>query len=336
MAVATRQATRSGRGYPDLREHIEALDRAGLLVRVRRPMLAETEIHPLVRWQYRGGLPEEDWKAFLFEDARTVKGGASPFRVGVGVLAASKYVYATGLGCMPEEIAGRWEHALANRIAPTIVEDGPVHEEVHMGDALLAKGGTAEFPVPISTPGFDNGPYTTCTHWFTKDPETGARNQGNYRGQIKSPTRIGIFPSGLGQDVYIHWQKARKKGQHLPAALVIGGPPVVSYAAGQKGPYGIDELSIAGGLAGAPIRLVRCKTVPLEVPADAEIVFEGYINTQELEEEGPFGESHGYMHPRQPNPFFEITAVPHRKDAGWVSFFIHGTPSQSSVIQKVR
>jgi 4-hydroxy-3-polyprenylbenzoate decarboxylase len=335
MAVATRPSSRTGKGYPDLREHIEALDRAGLLVRVKRPMLAESEIHPLVRWQYRGGLPEEDWKAFLFEDVRTVKGGASPFRVGVGVLAASKYVYATGLGCTPDQIAGRWEKALVERIAPVIVEDGPVHEEVHLGDGLLAKGGTGEFPIPISTPGFDNGPYTTCTHWFTKDPETGVRNQGNYRGQIKSPTRIGIFPSGLGQDVYIHWQKARKKGQHLPAALVIGGPPVVSYAAVQKVPYGVDELSIAGGLAGEPIRLVRCKTVPLEVPAEAEIVFEGYINTQELEEEGPFGESHGYMHPRQLNPFFEVTAITHRKDAIWVSFISQVTPSESSVIKKV-
>src|SRR2546425_4036046 len=269
MAVATRPTTRSGRGYPDLREHLEALDRAGLLVRVRRPMLAETEIHPLVRWQYRGGLPEEDWRAFLFEDVRTVKGGASPFRVGVGVLAASKYVYATGLGCKPEEIAGRWENALANRIAPTIVEDGPVHEEVHLGDGLLAKGGTAEFPIPISTPGFDNGPYTTCTHWFTKDPETGVRNQGNYRGQVKSPTRIGIFPSGLGQDVYIHWQKARKVGKHLPAALVIGGPPGVSYAAGPKGADGIDEPSLPGGRAREPSPLLRRQTRPPPGPADA-------------------------------------------------------------------
>src|SRR5881396_3944027 len=118
MAVATRQATRSGRGYPDLREHLAALDRAGLLVRVKRPMLAETEIHPLVRWQYRGGLPEEQWRAFLFENVRTVKGGASPFRVGVGVLAASKYVYAAGLGCETDEIAKRWETALSQRIAP--------------------------------------------------------------------------------------------------------------------------------------------------------------------------------------------------------------------------
>src|SRR2546426_12753353 len=105
MAVATRPTTRSGRGYPDLREHLEALDRAGLLVRVRRPMLAETEIHPLVRWQYRGGLPEEQWRAVLFENVRTGKGGASPVRVGGGVLAAAEYVYATGLGGEPAEDA---------------------------------------------------------------------------------------------------------------------------------------------------------------------------------------------------------------------------------------
>src|SRR5437879_6799223 len=129
MAVATRPTTRSGRGYPDLREHLEALDRAGLLVRVKRPMLAETEIHPLVRWQYRGGLPEEDWRAFLFENVRTVKGGASPFRVGVGVLAASEYVYAVGVGCGPDERASRWGRAIQHRIDPLIVEDGPVHQE---------------------------------------------------------------------------------------------------------------------------------------------------------------------------------------------------------------
>ena len=75
MAVVTRPKQATGRGYPDLREHLDALERAGLLVRVRRAMSAETEVHPLVRWQYRGGLPEEDWRAFLFEDVRTVKGG---------------------------------------------------------------------------------------------------------------------------------------------------------------------------------------------------------------------------------------------------------------------
>src|SRR5437879_11857090 len=105
MAVATKPGARTGRGYPDLREHLEALDRSGLLVRVRRPMLAESEIHPLVRWQYRGGLPEEDWRAFLFENVRTVKGGAPPVRVGVGVAAASEYAYATARRCAPADTA---------------------------------------------------------------------------------------------------------------------------------------------------------------------------------------------------------------------------------------
>jgi len=86
-------------------------------------------------------------------------------------------------------------------------------------------------------PGFDNAPYTTCTHWITKDIQTGVQNIGNYRGHIKWPSRIGIFPSGLGQDINTHMDKARAAGQrYLEAALVVGAPPVVSYAAVQKVP----------------------------------------------------------------------------------------------------
>src|SRR5437867_13363468 len=124
MAKTAARVKKIERGYADLPEHVAALERAGLLVRVRRQINKDTEIHPLVRWQYRGGLPEEQWRAFLFENVRTVKGGASPFRVGVGVLAASKDVYATGLGCAPAESAKRWEGALVERIAPTITGAG--------------------------------------------------------------------------------------------------------------------------------------------------------------------------------------------------------------------
>src|SRR4030043_695278 len=110
---------------------------------------------------------------------------------------------------------------------------------------------------------------------------------GNYRGHIKAPNRVGIFPSALGQDVYIHWQKCKKRGIPLEAALVIGPPPVVSYAAVEKVPYGVDEMTIAGGLAGEPIEVVRCKTVDLVVPADAELVIEGKISTEFPEPGGP-------------------------------------------------
>jgi UbiD family decarboxylase len=85
------------------------------------------------------------------------------------------------------------------------VSHAKCQDVVYLGDELDKEGrGLDKFPVPISTPGFDNGPYTTCSHWFTRDPETGIHNIGNYRGQIKARRRIGVFPSGLGQDIYLH------------------------------------------------------------------------------------------------------------------------------------
>jgi 4-hydroxy-3-polyprenylbenzoate decarboxylase len=98
-----------------------------------------------------------------------------------------------------------------------------------------------------------------------------------------------VFPSGLGQDIYVHWEKAKAKGEPLPAALVIGAPPVVSYVAVQKIAYGMDEIAVAGGLVDEPIRMVKCKTVDLFVPAESEIVIEGFLNTEWIEPEGPFG-----------------------------------------------
>ncbi|MBI3090979.1 MAG: UbiD family decarboxylase [Candidatus Tectomicrobia bacterium] len=319
----------------DLRDHLRLLDERGLLVRVTRPMNKDTEIHPLVRWQFRGGIPEERRTAFLFEHVTDSKGKRYDIPVVVGALAASPLIYCLGMGCSEEEVGERWNHALAQPVEPVIIERGPVHDVVHTGAQLEAAGGLGMIPVPISTPGFDNAPYTTASHWITKDPQTGIRNSGNYRGQIKSPLRLGLFPSGLGQHIYLHWEKARAKGRPLEAAVVIGGPPVIAYATVQKVPFGVDELAVAGGLAGEPMELVRCKTVDLEVPATAEIVIEGRIDTTELEPEGPFGESHGYMHPRQLNPFMEVTAITHRRDAIYVSFISQVTPSESSVIKKV-
>ncbi len=216
-----------------------------------------------------------------------------------------------------------------------VVDSGPVHEVVLQGADLDAEGGgLLQLPVPISTPGFDNAPYTTCSHWFTRDPDTGVRNQGNYRGQIKSQRRMGMY-AGAHQHIFPHWDKCRERGVPLPAALVVGAPPVVSCGTVQKVPPGVDEMAIAGGLAGEPIRLVRCRTVDLEVPADAEIVTEGLIRTDLLEPEGPFGESHGYLHPRTVSPFMEVTALTMKRRPVLCSFISQVTPSESSVIKKV-
>lgn len=321
------------RKYVDMRGHLKNLESRGLLKRVARVMNKDTEIHPLVRWQYRGGLGDSQRMGFLFENVVDSKGRHYNYPVAVGVMAGSTPIYAVGMGCKPEEIVAKWQYTHEHPIPPVMVDSGSVHEVVMTGQDLT-KEGLSKLPIPISTPGFDNAPYATCANWITKDPETGIRNMGNYRGHVKAPNRIGICPSAAGQDVFIHWRKCKERGIPLKAAVVIGPPPVVSYAAVQKAPYGVDELALAGGLAGEPIELVKCKTVDLEVPADAELVIEGMISTEYLEPEGPFGESHGYMHPRMMNPYMEITAITHRSDMMFVSWLSQVTPSESSIIKK--
>src|SRR5688572_9897284 len=172
--------------YRDLRVHIEALEERGLLRRITQQINKDTELHPLVRLQFRG-LPEARRTAFLFENVVDSRGKRFDIPVLVGGLAASEDVYAIGLQCEPHEIVDRWDRALSNPIEPELRETGPVKEVIHRGDSLLEHGGLDEFPVPISTPGFDNAPYFNAACWVTKDPESGARNMGMYRAQIKSP-----------------------------------------------------------------------------------------------------------------------------------------------------
>lgn len=323
------------RKYLDLQEHLAVLERKGLLFRVKRQINKDTEMHPLVRWQYRGGIPEEGRKAFLFENIIGSDGKKYDIPVVVGALAASSQIYALGLQCEIEEITERWLYALNHPIDPVIIKMGACQEVVYTGDELDKGGkGLDLLPVPISTPGFDNAPYTTCSQWYTKDPETGIRNAGNYRGQIKGRRRMGMYPGPGGQHIYQHWLKCKERGIPLEAALVIGGPPAASYTTVEKVPYGVDELAVAGGLTREPIEVVRCKTINIEVPAQAEIVLEGRISTEYLEPEGPFGESHGYMHPRELSPFFEATAITMKKKPIFVSYISQVTPSESSVLKK--
>src|SRR5437899_1965720 len=155
----------------------------------------------------------------------------------------------------------------------------PVKEEIHGPDEVGREGfGLDEFPVPISTPGYDPAPFVTSGHWVTKDLETGVRNVGNYRGHVKAPDRLGLqlFPT---QHEGIHWLKRRERGQDLEAAIVIGAPPTVAMTAVAKLPYGVDEHAVAGALAGEPIEQVRRETVHLEAPAHGATVIAGQSPT---------------------------------------------------------
>ncbi len=316
--------------YKDVREHLKALEERGKLVRVTKRINKDTELMPLVRWQFRG-LEEQQRKAFLFENVIDTKGKRYSMPVTVGSLAASTEIYSIGLKCEPDEIHERWTQAQMHPIEPVQVRSGPVQEVVWKGDDLLNGHGLDMLPVPISTPGFDNAPYLTSSNWVTKDPDTGIYNIGNYRGQIKAPDRSGgLF---MGQHMGTHWQKCKAKGIPLEAAIVIGVIPAIAYAATSKPPYGFDEYHLAGGLAGEPIEVVRCQSVDLHVPATAEIVIEGKISTEWIEPEGPFGEYSGYMSHRGVSPYLDVSCITHRRDAIYTALLSQFPPSESSKIK---
>ncbi len=319
--------------YKDLREHIDALEANGKLVRIRREINKDTELMPLVRWQFRG-LPEKERKAFLFENVVDVKGKRYDMPVLVASHAASREVYAIGMMCEPDKIMEKWAEAQLHFLDPKIIKHGPVHEEVHLGSNLLEHGGLEEFPIPISTPGFDNAPYITCGNWVTKDPETGVRNMGVYRAMVKSKTRTGILCS-LGQHLRTHWEKCKSKGIPLQAAIIIGASPNIGFTGATKITYGVDEYAVASGIAGAPVELVKCKTVDIEVPATAEIVIEGEIPTDSIEREAPFGEFTGYMGGEVIGPYFNITCITHRSNAIFNVFIGQFNPSEESKLKSI-
>jgi UbiD family decarboxylase len=154
---------------------------------------------------------------------------------------------------------------------------------------------------------------------------------------LKKTDRLGVRMSSRigGAGGYLHWQKYRALGQPMPCAIVIGCAPVVIYTGPQKFAANVDEMTVAGGAAGAPIRIAKCVTIDLEVPADAEIVIEGLIESDLLEPEGPFGESNGYVALEDYNMIMQVTAITHRRKPVFASILSQVTPSESSVIKKV-
>ena len=314
-----------------------ALARAGLLQVVDEPINKDTEMHPLVRWQFRGGIAEGERKAFLFTQPTDSKGRRYDIAVLVAGLAANREVYRIGFGKPLDEIGRAWIAAMAAPIEPRVVADAPCQDIAILGDALDRPGQALDgLPVPISTPGWDNAPYLSAGHYITRDPDTGRQNVGNYRGQLKAPRRLGMNPSvELRAGIYAHWLKYKERGEPMPCCVVVGCPPVVSYAAVQKMPEHLDEVWVAGAIAGGPINVVRAKTVDLLVPAEAEIVIEGLIDTEMLEPEAPFGESHGYVNLQEYNAFMEVTAITRRRHPILTSFISQVTPSESSVIRRV-
>src|SRR5581483_1593407 len=271
--------------YPrDLRQLLDLLDSHGKLYRFTEAIDKDSELVPLLR-----GLHGPERKVLLFEDVRGANGQRFDMRVAAGVYGLSEEIFALGMNCAtPQDMLERWHQALEAPIAPVVVDGGPVQEEVHTGDDLLSRG-LDEIPAPCEEVGFSQM-IRTGVPMITRDPETGISNVGTYNGFFHDRARMvaGIYPP---QDAMrYHWQTARRRGEDLPVAIVVGAMPNLIAVGSARIPYGLEELAVAGGIAGEPLEMVRCKTVPLEVPARAELVIEGMLSTTTMEPKLAFGE----------------------------------------------
>ncbi|MCC7486152.1 MAG: UbiD family decarboxylase [Burkholderiales bacterium] len=332
-------ARRAARGYRDLREHLDELRRRGLLLAIDRPIDKDAELHPLVRWQYVGGVEEHERRAFLFTNVVDGLGRKYRFPVVVGAYAGNRAIYCAGMGVEAKDVEPKWACAIAGPVPPRVVTRAPCQDVVLTGAALRGAGrGLDMLPIPVSTPGFDGAPTLTATNVITKDPETGIHNHGTYRAGLKAPDRLVVRMATRigGAGGYRHYLKHRRRGDRaMPCAIALGSPPCVAFVAPMKLPVDVDEIGVAGGVAGGPVNVVRARTVDLLVPAEAEIVIEGLIDTEYLEPEGPFGESHGHVALEEFNMPMRVTAITHRRDAIVASYLSQVTPSESSAIKRV-
>jgi 4-hydroxy-3-polyprenylbenzoate decarboxylase len=174
----------------------------------------------------------------------------------------------------------------------------------------------------------DAGRYITLPSVFSRDPKTGKRNVGMYRLQVVDDQTLGM-----------HWQRHKGGAEHqrvaqdigadrIPVAVSLGGDPAIIWAGSAPLPPDIDELMLAGWLRGKPVELVKCVSQPLEVPADAEIVVEGYVDPREQRIEGPFGDHTGYYSNADTYPVMHVTALTHRRDPVYPTTIVGKPPME--------
>jgi UbiD family decarboxylase len=211
-------------------------------------------------------------------------------------------------GVEPGKFNDAWLQTLDNLSPPEIVSSGAV-QEVTIGGSEIDAG-----VLPISRHfEQDAGRYIGSGVLVCKDPDTGVRNLSFQRLQLKGPNRFGASLHSRGH-IWEHLQRAEARGQNLEVAVVIGAHPAVYLAAAAKVAMEVDEYDIAGGLLGRPLDLVKCKTIDIEVPAEAEIVLEGEILADEHEDEGPYGEYTGYATSRSTRNLFVVKAITRRTE----------------------
>jgi UbiD family decarboxylase len=298
--------------FADLREFLDRLEEVGELSRVEVEVDPEYEIGAICRHA-----ADLDGPAILFERPR---GHTVPV---VANLLAAKRRSALALECTLADLVPVWRERVAHPIPPRIVSDGPCKENVLVGDAV----DLYKLPIPLFNE-LDSAPFVTAGCHISRDPQTGARNVGVYRNQVHGPRLLGVSIPPF-RHLRLHEAQADPEASRFPVAIAVGVDPAVYLAAVAAVPLGVDELALAGALRGAPVELVRCETIPLEVPASAEIVLECEMLRGELKEEGPFGEFTGYYCSPVPRPVLEVKAITYRNNLLYQAIYIGKPPNES-------
>jgi 4-hydroxy-3-polyprenylbenzoate decarboxylase len=324
--------------YTDLREFIAALEKAGELKRIPFEVDPFLEITEFADRSVKNGGP-----AFLFEKPKghtapvLINAFSSTRRMEIALQVdkfaevadrISEYLQMR----MPEGIIGKLSMlpklAEMGAFFPKIVSSGPCQEVVKKDNFSLK-----ELPVLTCWPD-DGGPFITFPMVFTKNPETGKRNCGMYRMQVYDDRTTGMHWQTHKQGAE-HYRRRFKEGEkRMDVAVAIGADPAALFSAILPLPPDLDEMMIAGFLRRKPVDMVKCQTVDIEVPAQAEYVLEGYVELGETRREGPFGDHTGFYSLDDDYPVFHVTCLTHRKNPVYATTIVGPPPMEDYFMGK--
>src|SRR2546421_2612805 len=333
--------------YRSFRHFLETLDQAGELKRVSVPVDTDLLIS---EWADREMKSAGGGKALLFEQP-VIDGKISKFPVAINTMGSRKRM-AMALGRdsvdeiaqeiqlilkakPPTDLREGWNllkqgiHLLHAR--PKQVKEGACQEVAHEIDPHQTSNiehQTSLFDLPIlKCWPKDGGRFITLPNVHTRDPETGARNIGVYRMQIYDERTTGMHWQ-IHKVGARHGKRYYERGERMPVAVTLGGDPVYTFAATAPLPDGLDEILFAGFLRKKSVELVKCKTIDVDVPADADFVLEGFVQPLETRPEGPFGDHTGFYTAVEDYPVFHLTAITHRRDAIYPTTIVGPPPME--------
>ena len=284
----------------DLRSFIAELEAKSPeeIARVNKPLSPRYEISALLTHL-------EKIKRFPLLFFEKVKGSDAPVVINAQ---ASRRLMAIALDGKPEDLARKFGERQSKPIPPVEVTEAPVQEVTKLGD----EADLTEVPM-LTHYDVNAAPYITAGVVVAADPDTGVRNTSYNRLMMAGKRELRIFMA-IGRHLWTLHNKFERRDQPLPIAIVIGVHPLFSLGAQALTPADEDEYGVIGGMMNEPLRLVKAKTVPILVPADAEMIIEGKMLPHVRRTEGPFGEFTGHAVPQDEQQIIEVTAITHRKN----------------------